>query len=160
MFSEPCVCHLKSIILPNNERRRMMKNPGKLYATWLIQTSQLILCRTHQISLGIIALFVKIYYIEPILTVVIYKYRGGCTIPLFQLTAWCEKCVAARHYADIGKQLLFTNNRNRVRGAVLGLSQDGACTDLLWKSQREYLIGRTIECYHFQTTSFLIGQYL
>jgi hypothetical protein len=31
---------------------------------------------------------------------------------------------------DIGKQLLFANNRNRVRGAVLGLSQDGACTDL------------------------------
>jgi hypothetical protein len=25
---------------------------------------------------------------------------------------------------------LFANNRNRVRGAVLGLSQDGACTDL------------------------------
>ncbi len=36
------------------------------------------------------------------------KYRGGCTIPLFQLSLWCEKKrVAARHYADIGKQLLF-----------------------------------------------------
>jgi hypothetical protein len=29
---------------------------------------------------------------------------------------------------DIGIQLLFANNR--VRGAVLGLSKDGACTDL------------------------------
>ncbi len=37
-----------------------------------------------------------------------------------------EKCVAAQHYADIGKQLLFANNRNGIRGAVLGLSHDGA----------------------------------
>ncbi len=37
-----------------------------------------------------------------------------------------------RCYTTIGKHLLFSNNRNRVRGAVLGLSQDedGACTDL------------------------------
>ncbi len=39
-------------------------------------------------------------------------------------------CVAARHYAVIWKQLLFANKRNRVRWVVLGLSQDGACTDL------------------------------
>ncbi len=32
-----------------------------------------------QISLGIVALFEKIYNGEPIL-----KYRGGCTAPLFQ----------------------------------------------------------------------------
>jgi hypothetical protein len=30
----------------------------------------------------------------------------------------------------------------------------------VWKSQREQLKGRPIECYHFQTTSFIIGQYL
>ncbi len=30
----------------------------------------------------------------------------------------------------IWKPLLFANNRNRVRRVVLGLSQDGACTDL------------------------------
>ncbi len=58
------------------------------------------------------------------------KYRGGCTIPLLQISVWCKNCVAARHHADIGIQFLFANNRNRVRGAVLGLSQDGACTDL------------------------------
>jgi hypothetical protein len=52
-------------------------------------------------------------------------------ILLFQLTILCEKIVAAQHYADVGKQLLFTKNRNRVRRAVLGLSQDGACNDLL-----------------------------
>ncbi len=57
-------------------------------------------------------------------------YRGGCTIPLFQLSVWCEKFVAAQHYAVIWKQLLFANKRNRVRWVVLGLSQEGACTHL------------------------------
>ncbi len=57
------------------------------------------------------------------------KYRGGCTIPSFQLSVWCEKSVAARHYAVIWKQVLFANMRNRVRWVVLGLSQYGACTD-------------------------------
>jgi hypothetical protein len=42
----------------------------------------------------------------------------------------CEKCVAAGHNSVIGKQSLFANNRNRVRRVLLGLSQDGACTDL------------------------------
>ncbi len=68
--------------------------------------------------------------IKPIITVISCNYRGGCTISLFQLSVWCEKCVAARRYAVIWKQLLFTNKRNRVRWVVLGLSQDGACTDL------------------------------
>jgi hypothetical protein len=26
------------------------------------------------------------------------KYRGGCTIPLFELSVWCEKCVKATFY--------------------------------------------------------------
>jgi hypothetical protein len=38
-------------------------------------------------------------------------------------------CVAARHNSVIGNQLLFANNRNRVRWVVLCLSQDGASTD-------------------------------
>ncbi len=29
------------------------------------------------------------------------KYRGGC-----QWSVWCEKCLAARHFSVIGKQLL------------------------------------------------------
>ncbi len=49
---------------------------------------------------------------------------------MFQLNVWCKKCVAALHYADIEKQLLLANSRKRVRGAVLDLSQDGACTNL------------------------------
>jgi hypothetical protein len=56
-------------------------------------------------------------------------YRGGCAIPLFQISVWCEKCVAARHYAVICKQLLNANDINRVRWVVLDLLQDGACTD-------------------------------
>jgi hypothetical protein len=57
------------------------------------------------------------------------QYRGGCTIPLFQISVQCEKCVAARHYAVICKQLLNANDVNRVRGVVLDLLHDGACTD-------------------------------
>ncbi len=38
-------------------------------------------------------------------------------------------CVAARHYADICKQLLNANNINRVFWVVSGLLLDGACTD-------------------------------
>ncbi len=58
------------------------------------------------------------------------KYRGRYTIALFQISLWCENAVAARLYAVICKQLLISNNRNIVRWVVLGLPQDGACTDL------------------------------
>ncbi len=71
----------------------------------------------------------------------LYKHRGGCTIPLFQSSVWCEKCVAARHYSVIGKQLYFANNRNRVCGAVLCLSQDGACTNLFTNFSENSLKG-------------------
>jgi hypothetical protein len=67
--------------------------------------------------------------------------RMYSTIPLFQLSVWCEKCVAAQHYSVIGKQLLFANKRNRVRGAVLYLSQDGACTSLFENFSENILKG-------------------
>ncbi len=38
----------------------------------------------------------------------------------------CEHCVAARHHAVIGKQLLLSNDRNK----VLGPSESGTCADL------------------------------
>ncbi len=57
------------------------------------------------------------------------KQRGVCTIPMFQLSSRCQKCVAASHNSVIGNKKLFANNRNRVRWVVLCLSQDGACTD-------------------------------
>jgi hypothetical protein len=53
-------------------------------------------------------------------------YRRRCTTPMFQLRVLCEHCVAARQYSVIGKQLLLSNDRNK----VLGLSEDGTCTDL------------------------------
>jgi hypothetical protein len=37
--------------------------------------------------------------------------------------------IKLRRYTDIWKQLLIANDTNRVLGAVLGLSQDGACTE-------------------------------
>jgi hypothetical protein len=43
-----------------------------------------------------------------------------------------RKEAGCQRYHSIGlwKQLLFANDRNMVRGAVLGLSQDGTWTDL------------------------------
>ncbi len=69
-----------------------------------------------------VMLFEKIYDGEPILTVISnsgedVKYR-----------VWCEKCVVALHYAFTVKQLLISNDINRVHWAVLGLSQDRVCS--------------------------------
>ncbi len=52
------------------------------------------------------------------------KHWGGCIIPLFQLSVWCEKRDGAWHCAVIGKQLLIPKTQ---RGFVLGLSQDRVC---------------------------------
>ncbi len=60
---------------------------------------------TQQISLEILALFEKICDGESIDSYRCLKYQGGFTIPLFQLSVLCEKCVAARHYGVIGNQL-------------------------------------------------------
>ncbi len=43
------------------------------------------------------------------------KYRGGCTLPLYQISVRCEKCVAARHFDVICKQLL---NANDIKGSL------------------------------------------
>ncbi len=84
---------------------------------------------TLQTSHGLLALFEKIYYGNPIFTVISNNGEDVRTIPMFQLSVWCEKWVAVRRHSVIGNQLLFANNRNRVRWVVLCLSQDGACTD-------------------------------
>jgi hypothetical protein len=53
---------------------------------------------------------------------------------MFEFTTWHASFpdffISLRHYTVIGKQLLLSNDRNRVPWAVLGLSQDGACIDL------------------------------
>ncbi len=75
---------------------------------------------TLQISLEIVALFEKIYAGQPILTVFSnigkdVRVRCTRTIPFVQGRILCEKCVAARHFAVIWKQLLISNDRNRLR---------------------------------------------
>ncbi len=62
-------------------------------------------------------------------------------MPLFKLSVCCEKGVAARYYSVFRKQLQFANDRNRVCGAVLGLSQDGACTNQLENFSKNSLKG-------------------
>jgi hypothetical protein len=53
---------------------------------------------------------------------------------MFEFTTWHASFpdffISLRHYTVIRKQLLLSNDRNRVRGAVLSLSQDGASTHL------------------------------
>ncbi len=121
----------KKLLLTNNAKvsEAYEKNPWNLHAAWQIQTSLLV---PLQISLGFVALFEKIYFEVPILTIFsnIREDVVHCTIPLFQWSVWCEKCVTARHDAVICKQLLISNDRNRVSWVVLGLSEDGACTEL------------------------------
>ena len=60
---------------------------------------------------------------------------------MFEFTTWHASFpdffISLRHYTVIGKQLLLSNDRNRVRGAVLSLSQDGASTHL-FESFREH----------------------
>ncbi len=69
------------------------------------------------------------------------KQRGGCTIPMFQLSLRCEKYAAARHNSIIGNQSLFANNRNRFCWVVLCLSQDGACTEFFENFRENSLKG-------------------
>ncbi len=54
---------------------------------------------------------------------------------MFEFTTWpipsfTDFFIKLRHYTAIGKQFLISNDKNWVRLAVIGLSQDGACTNL------------------------------
>jgi hypothetical protein len=53
---------------------------------------------------------------------------GKEPIAMFEFTTWLTSfpdfLTHLRHYSAIGNQLLISNKRNRVRRAVLGLSQD------------------------------------
>jgi hypothetical protein len=55
-------------------------------------------------------------------------------IPMFEFTMWhasfTDFFTKLRRYTAIGKQLLISNDKNRVRWAVLGLSQNEDWTDL------------------------------
>jgi hypothetical protein len=91
-----------------------MKKSGKLACHVVNSNIAIGSLPTLQISVGMLALFEKIYY-DASDSYRLLKYRGGFTIPMFQISVRCEKCVAARHYAVICKQLLNANDINRVR---------------------------------------------
>ncbi len=57
-----------------------------------------------------------------------------------------------RRYTAIWKQLLFANDTNRVRGAVLGLSQDGSGTNL-FENFREHSL-KVPKCEIFDVFDF------
>ncbi len=83
---------------------------------------------------------------------------GKEPIAMFEFTTWhtsfADFFIQLRCYTAIGKQLLFANNRNRIRAAVLGLSQDRACTNLI-ENFRENILkqdlsnGATVSPPHF-----------
>ncbi len=54
---------------------------------------------------------------------------------MFEFTTWhasfADFFIKLQHYTVIGKQLFISKDRNRVCWVVLGLLQDGACTDLV-----------------------------
>ncbi len=100
---------------------------GNLHARWWIQTSLLVFTDTPNVAWIVSVIWQDLLRRADLYR--LFKYRGGCAIPLFELSVWCEKCVAARHYAVICKQLLKANDINRFRQVVLDLLQDGACTD-------------------------------
>ncbi len=72
------------------------------------------------------------------------RYRGGCTYNTVVSIKYDVKSVSQPYTTALhGNQLWFANNRNRVRGAVLCLSQDGACTNL-FENFREYSLKRDL----------------
>ncbi len=102
--------------------------------------------QTLRISLGIVELFEKIYDEQPILIVV---SNIGEYVPLFQV-----------YYTVIWKQLLISD-RNTVRWVVLvlGLSDDGACTDLFENLSMNSLKRDLSNVTTFNPPSFLFGKY-
>ncbi len=83
LLREPCFCHLKAIIVSQLRYSvgGLWKNLGNLHATWWIQSSLLVLCRPSKRNCRVIwkdLLWSSDSYR-------LLKYRGGCTIPLFQL---------------------------------------------------------------------------
>jgi hypothetical protein len=69
---------------------------------------------------------------------------------MFEFTTWhasfTDFFIQLLRYTAIWKQLFFANDRNRVRGVALGLSQNGACTEMFKNLRGEQLKGRPIEC--------------
>ncbi len=97
--------------------------------------------------------------------------RGGLTVILFDRSRFqlltlkfSNKSVQSSscERPKTVQRLLISNDRNRVRGVVLGLSEDRACTDLSENLGVNNLKGDlpNATTSKFQPTFFLIFQYL
>jgi hypothetical protein len=64
--------------------------------------------------------------------------------------------IKLRRNTAIGKQFLISNNKNSVRWVVLGLSQDGACTDLVDNLSENSLKGDLPNATTFNPPLFLL----
>ncbi len=89
---------------------------------------------------------------------------GKEPIVMFEFTTWhasfTDFFIKLRRYTDIGKQLFISNDRHRVRWEVLGLSQDGVCTDSCESFSVKSLRLDQSKDTKFSPPSFLIGQYI
>ena len=59
------------------------------------------------------------------------KYRGGCTIPLFELSVWCEKCVASDTIALLGNNYCLQILETGFAEWFYASHRDGACTNFI-----------------------------
>ncbi len=71
------------------------------------------------------------------------RQRTNSDVWIHQVSSFADFFIKLRHYTVIGKQLFISNDRNRVRWVVLGLLQDGACTDL-FENFRENSLKRNL----------------
>jgi hypothetical protein len=82
------------------------------------------------------------------------------TFAIFEFTTWhasfTDFFIKLRRYTDIWKQLLIANDANRFRGTVLGLSQDGACTDSFENFRENSLKGDLSNDITFNPPLFLL----
>jgi hypothetical protein len=83
--------------------RRLFKNPGNSNACGEFKHRYWIFADTPNVAWTVRVIGKDLLWRADLYGLL--KYRGGCTLPLFQLSVWCEKYVAARHYSVIGKQL-------------------------------------------------------
>ncbi len=106
------------------------------YYSWNFQTNR---CRSHRVR-G--------------LKLLIEQEQNRCSNEVYDV-----KIVSQPDTAVICKQLLISNERNRFAELLYASQRMGPLT-ICWKISAWIAEREAYRCYHFQTTSFLIGQYL